>query len=1779
MRYVRGGPRLSSRRPRRISRPLFESLERRQLLSTDTWVNPSGGSWDVAANWSDGVPTASDDVVINVPGGPTITISSGAQAANSLTADDPLVISGGSLTLGASSSINTTLSVTGPGSLDVALGTLIWNASTSTEVESGTFDVASGAVLDVVNNIDGVSEGDVELNAGTQFLGSGLYELDDGTLTFGTNATVANFTMGFGTLNGSGSLLVTQAFDWTGGDMDGAGTTTVAAGATFTLGGTGSELLTDGYALVNDGTGTAPATAQLDGSPGSTFDNAGTFTTASGSYFGNGGHGGGVIFNNSGVFTVSGGDGTTAFDSDILNNSGTVLVDSGVLTLNGETATQVESGIFDVASGAEIGFISNIDGIGEGNVELNAGTQLLGSGLYQLDNGTVTVGTSLTVANFGMSGGTLTTSAGGNLDFSGGVFVWAGGTISGAGGGTFFNFGTMELTSSSDELFDNDGTLDDYGTIVQTGAGNLALHSDNVSPTVLNIEPGGSYLIESDSGVSNDFGGETQINNAGLIEKTSGSGTSTIDVNGTLSNTGSLTIGAGSTLSVAGNFTQGSSGSITIGLGGAAAGNEYGQLAITGTAALAGSVNATTASGFLPAAGASFPIITYASETGGSSLSFVGVNSGALSVLQPHIGTTGITLSIVTAPANLVVQPFTVAPNAVVGQGLAVTYKVDNESVNSASGTWTDSVYLSTQPTLNSSSVLLGRVQQTGVAANGQYLQAVTDPVPGLVSGNYYVVVVADSLGLVPELNRTSTELASSAPVQVTMPTLAPGSPVSGTIAAGGSLYYSLTVSAGDDVGISAGFGAPEGGELYVGYQSIPSSSSNLASSSSPTQLTQQVVIPDTKAGTYYVLVQGDTGSGAGAPFTLSAAVLPLEVTSVGPSQAGDSGVTTLTIQGAEFTGGTTVSLVPHGGGTAITATSVTFQSSTTLFVQFNLAGAAPGSYDVKVTSGAQQATDPSSFTVTSTAVPGNIVYNWSAPSIVRPGRISYITITYSNDGGSEALAPLFDVSITTGNATIGLPGQTSFTGSSVQVLGIENSGPAGTLPPGFQGTLLIPVESTTLTSNASIQVSLQVLTGDSTPIYWSTLESDPAPSLFPTSAWPAIFANLTAKFGSTTESYLSYLDGEASYLSQLGEYTDDVYRLFDFALDTADNALTTATLYSVSDASSPVPGAIALDFVRQFNATISGRDTMGPLGFGWTDNWQVSASADSAGNVTISDDGSSLYFIKNSDGTYTDAPGEFGTLTLASGAFRFVQTDGTTIAFNTNGSLDFEEDTNGNKVTADYNASGELTSLTASSGAAITIAYNAHGLISSITAPGDQTTTYSYDASGQHLVSYTGEFGTTSYAYAANSNSAGANALTSITLANGTGLQWTYDAEGRIATASAKDGAETETYAYPAPAEYTIMNADGDKSAIFEDDQGNVGETIDPLGNITLYSYDSNNNLTEMVAADGTTTTYAYDSNGNLTSETDALGYTIKFTYNTFGEPLAFVNQNGYSTSYAYDRFGNLLEQTNPDGTTQHYVYNALGEVTSSTDQDGQTITYAYNANGQLSNENLPGGTSYTYTYDSRGNMLTADSPGGDWSFTFNSGNLPTSIVEPFGTLTVEYDIDGNVTHIVDQTGFTESYIYDAVGRLSEVTDGSGNLIESYSYDPAGNLSSETKGNGTSTTYEYDADGDVTEITNLAPGKTTNSQMSYTYDAVGDVTSMTTGAVTTAYSYDADGELVSASTPGDKLLYAYDPDGNRTSVTDNGVVTNYVSNDVNEYTSTTTSGVPTSYQYDLMAT
>ncbi len=98
--------------------------------------------------------------------------------------------------------------------------------------------------------------------------------------------------------------------------------------------------------------------------------------------------------------------------------------------------------------------------------------------------------------------------------------------------------------------FYNDGVFDNFGTIIQTGTGNLELGTDGAFPATLKNEAGASYLIEGNGGLGeiSDSGfatGQTSLDNAGLIRKTAGGNTSNISVLGAINNTGTIEADSG----------------------------------------------------------------------------------------------------------------------------------------------------------------------------------------------------------------------------------------------------------------------------------------------------------------------------------------------------------------------------------------------------------------------------------------------------------------------------------------------------------------------------------------------------------------------------------------------------------------------------------------------------------------------------------------------------------------------------------------------------------------------------------------------------------------------------------------------------------------------------------------------------------------------------------------------------------------------------------------------------------------------------------------------------------------------------------------------------------------------------------------------------------------------------------------------------------------------------------------------------------------------------------
>src|SRR5262249_44408740 len=149
-------------------------------------------------------------------------------------------------------------------------------------------------------------------------------------------------------------------------------------------------------------------------------------------------------------------------------------------------------------------------------------------------------------------------------------------------------------------------------------------------------------------------------------------------------------------------------------------------------------------------------------------------------------------------------------------------------------------------------------------------------------------------------------------------------------------------------------------------------------------------------------------------------------------------------------------------------------------------------------------------------------------------------------------------------------------------------------------------------------------------------------------------------------------------------------------------------------------------------------------------------------------------------------------------------------LAFRPDGLFDFEEDPNGNRITAGYTGT-LLTSLSHTSGAVFTLSYNAQGRLVQVADSGGDVASYTY--SGEHLVSVTTPSGTTRYSYVTGQGAARENALASITYPDGSQTVFDYDGQGRMTRSFLNTSAgptESLGYSYGPNDELTVTDAGG---------------------------------------------------------------------------------------------------------------------------------------------------------------------------------------------------------------------------------------------------------------------------------------------------------------------------------------------------------------------------------
>ncbi|PSB67532.1 hypothetical protein C7B61_05680, partial [filamentous cyanobacterium CCP1] len=576
---------------------------------------------------------------------------------------------------------------------------------------------------------------------------------------------------------------------------------------------------------------------------------------------------------------------------------------------------------------------------------------------------------------------------------------------------------------------------------------------------------------------------------------------------------------------------------------------------------------------------------------------------------------------------------------------------------------------------------------------------------------------------------------------------------------------------------------------------------------------------------------------------------------------------------------------------------------------------------------------------------------------------------------------------------------------------------------------------------------------------------------------------------------------------------------------------------------------------------SLSQRYTLGSLGRGNPFIGDIRARVDADGNITIENAGTQRFFQRQADGSFQSQSGDTAVLTLQGDIYQLREKNGTVIAFQTDGQLNFIQDPNGNRVTAEYSGD-QLIRLSSSNGDRLTFIYNAQGRIVQATDQAGRSTNYEYDSSGELLQSIVDLNGTTRLTY--NDRSL----LASITDPNGVQQLFSYDAQGRVIEQRFNNDAEVLMYAYDTAGGITTTDANGTRIQQFLNDRGQVTQLRDELGRTFQFRYDDSGNLTRLIQPDNSVIAFTYDDRGNLLSQVNALGQRTSFTYDsTFNQLQIVTDARGNTIRYSYDNQGNVTEIIYADVSREQFRYDDQGNVVESLNRRSQSTSYTYNNQGQLLRQNN-GNDTTQYTYDDRSNLTSARNTQGTIQFTYDSLDRLTRITYPNGRfLAYRYDAGGRRTQMLDHQGNTVNYRYDEAGRLAQLTDANNRPIIGYDYDVAGRLVRESNGNGTYTTYSYDAVGQLTNIINYAPNNSINSRKDYTYDALGRRTRVLTQDGQWTYSYDAIGQLTGAvfnssnpDIPNQDLTYRYDAAGNRIRTTQNRISTDYSTNNLNQY-------------------
>ncbi len=496
-------------------------------------------------------------------------------------------------------------------------------------------------------------------------------------------------------------------------------------------------------------------------------------------------------------------------------------------------------------------------------------------------------------------------------------------------------------------------------------------------------------------------------------------------------------------------------------------------------------------------------------------------------------------------PSDLVITSFVTSASSMMGEDIHIEYTTLNQGANAAPNGWSDAIYLSSISNWTDDAISIGRIERDRYAAPlgaGESNTMIVDTnIPGIMPGNYYVIIKSDIFNQVLESDEDNNMVISTQAVAIDAIPLDFDTPVTFGLANGRSVYYKLTVpTAGDTILVKLdGANSNAFNELYVAFGRPPTRGDFDFTYQKPFSPDQEIIMPLTRDGTYYILAYGNTVP-ASNTVSLTAEVIPFSIREIDPVTAGDVGQITLRIRGARFTPDTNFKLVNSINGNVTDALQTYYRGSALAFATFAVSGIDHGEYDLRAVKA-----DSSSATLTNALSIGagtgsRVEANISGPPQLRWKRNGIFYANYGNIGDNDGMPPLLIVR-TINDTPFGISLDTLDT-EPIQILGSSKNGVAGILRPGETYSFPLYFYAAYQTVRFTVDA---VTVNDTTPMDWDSMEAGVRPDFLSDAEWSVLWDKIKTRVGNTWGDYVRTLSEVASFLGARGEETWDVRVLF----------------------------------------------------------------------------------------------------------------------------------------------------------------------------------------------------------------------------------------------------------------------------------------------------------------------------------------------------------------------------------------------------------------------------------------------------------------------------------------------------------------------------------------------------------------------------------------------------------------------------------------------------------